>query len=200
MIAQSTNASTRNCTSGHARARHVLMHVIEKSGGPPPMPPPPKSTQPSVHVRTSPHVTELQAPQSSGQFTHVSKPMSVSQRMFGQNEHVPQSRAQLLQFSVPSQRPLPQPVQTPQSIGHVEQFSMPGSQVRSPQRGHAPQSGWHVRQSSPRAGSQKPFSHVSQMPQSPGQLRHVSVPSQRRLPHVSQRPQSTGHVLHVSLG
>ena len=146
-IAQETNWSIRNCTSGQATATHVLVQVMLIRGGSSP-----KSRQPKIHVRTSPQVIVRHVPQSAGQFVQLSKPISRSQRMLPQNEHTPQSRRQLEQVSVPAHRPSPQPMHIPQSAGQVKQLSEVMLHEPSPQRSQTPQSSGHVTQSSPRSG------------------------------------------------
>ena len=126
---------------------------------------PPRVKQPMTHVTPSAHVCTGHAPQSAGQFVHVSKPRigsMFSQIMFPQTEHVPQSIGQLAQSSRAAQRPSPQPVHAPQSPGHVKQFSMPAVHTWSPHDGQLPQSLGHVRQSSPSLARQKPSPHVGQ--------------------------------------
>lgn len=56
------------------------------------------SMQPKVQVTTSMQVTPGQVPQSPGQFVQLSN-SSASQTPLPQNEHAPQSRAQLAQVS-----------------------------------------------------------------------------------------------------
>jgi hypothetical protein len=146
-IAQATNWSMRNWTSGHAIETHVPMHETLIRGGSAM-----KSRQPKMQVSTSPQVIVRQVPQSAGQLVQDSKPSSRSQRMLPQNEHTPQSVRQLEQVSVPAHRPSPQPMHMPQSLGQVKQLSLVMLQRPSPQVAQAPQSSGQVTQSSPRSG------------------------------------------------
>lgn len=191
-MAQATKLSTRNWTSGQARETHPPRQATLMRGGSAM-----KSRQPKVQVRTSAQVITRHVPQSAVQFVQVSN-SSDSQTMFPQKEQTPQSRAQLAQVSLPAQRPSPQPMQIPQSSGHVKQLSELMLQVPSPQVGQGSQSSGQVTQSSPRPGSQNPFSHVSQMPQSSAQLEQVSVIEQVPSPHATHRPQSRGQVEQLS--
>ncbi len=197
-IAQFTTLFRKTCELGHVWDVQLLMQVMSIAGIPPP--PPAKSKQPNTHVRPSEQLWSMQAPQSAAQLVHVSC-AELSQRMFPQNAHEPQSCEQLAQVSVPRQRPSPQLGQSPQSPGQVKQSSPADAvHVRSPHEGQAPQSGAQLLHVSPLAGSQKPFRHVSQMPQSLGQLVQFSVAWQVRSPQVTQRPQSCWHVAQLSLG
>lgn len=96
--------STKNWTSAHARALHVVMQLKENAGGIMPS----KSKHPKMQVATSMHVTPGQVPQSPGQLVQLSN-SEASHTPFPQNEHTPQSAEQLAQSSVREQRPSPQP-------------------------------------------------------------------------------------------
>lgn len=196
--AQLTTPSRNERESAHVCATHPARHVRLNIG----IPPPPKSKQPKVHVRLSPQLWSAHMPQSAGQFTQSSRPsaMSVSQRMFPQTEHTPQSAAQLAQFSVMRQRPFPHSGHVPQSPGQVKQFSpVAALQLPSPHVAQGPQSGAHVAHVSPDVGVQKPSPQRSHTPQSPGQLEQLSVASHIVSPQRRQRPQSCEHVEQSSV-
>jgi len=107
-----------------------------------------RSKQPKVQKSASEQVTVVHVPQSAGQLVQLSK-RSVSQRMFGQTAHEPQSMSQLAQSSSAAQRPSPQPTQRPQSGSHEKQLSRVMSHAPSPHVLQRPQSGSHEKQSSP---------------------------------------------------
>ena len=125
---------------------------------------------------------------------HVSKG---SHTVLGHTEQTPQSCWHEAQFSVPVQRPSPQPGQLPQSAGQLKQFSIAGLHEPLPQASHAPQSGAQERQSS--GGLQKPSSQAEHVPQSPGHDEQVSAASHVPLPQLAQSPQSSGQLAHVSV-
>lgn len=143
-IAQDTTSSRKMRDEGHVCETHPERHERLKLG----MPPPPKLKQPNTHIRLSPQLFSSHMPQSLGQLMQSSK-RDGSQRMFPQNAQEPQSAGQLAQFSVPLQRPSPQPMQRPQSSTHVKQLSPDAaSHMPSPQGSHSLQSAGHEKQSS----------------------------------------------------
>lgn len=111
-IAQVTTSSRKTRESGQVCATQPERHERLNEGTPPP--PPPKLKHENTHIRLSEHAFSSHMPQSVAQLTQSSS-SSGSQRMLPQNEHEPQSAGQLEQFSVPEQRPSPQPGQRPQS-------------------------------------------------------------------------------------
>jgi len=182
--------SKKNCVSAQPCARQFATQEMLTDGGLLP-----SFTQPMAHVNAWKQLFVVHAPQSFGQFEHVSY---CSHLLLPQNEQTPQSCWHEAHVSGGLQMPSPQPWHWPQSPGQVKQFSfLFASHLPSPQPAQTPQSGAQDRQVSPLL--QKPSPQVAHLPQSCGHDEHVSVDWQVPSPHVLQSPQSTEQFVQLSV-
>jgi hypothetical protein len=125
-----------------------------------------------IQQTVSPHTSHT--PQSHQQLEQSSAGAQILSPHVG--AQVPQSTGHVLQDSMKSHVPSPQPGQRPQSRAHDSHVSVVPHEPSPHRSGHAPQSAPQLRQDSVQA--QKPSPHTgAHTPQSCWQLEQVSPPS-----------------------